>query len=163
MLLNLCDLFRTQPWLSQRFQTFLDFGGALLKHELPGPFDLLLDGVDLLLLDSLCFGHWLELGHWHTVHLVQRQRLLLETWGAGSWNLTCYIINELHLRVSPDWIAHLNHRVGGSFRAMDVLEFDSGGHFFGMAVDSHDLTELIEVGVDLDDVKFVLGHVFNVD
>ena len=46
---------------------------------------------------------------------------------------------------------------------MDVLEFDSGCHFFGMAVNSNDLTKLIEVGVDLDDVKFVLRHVFNVD
>ncbi len=74
-----------------------------------------------------------------------------------------HIVDELYLRIFPGRIAHLYSEICSFFRALNVLKLYSGGHFLRMAINSDYLTKLIEVGIDLDDVKLILGHILNVN
>jgi len=82
---------------------------------------------------------------------------------ATSWRLTCNIVNKLHLRVSPNRLAHLNGKLGRFFCTLDVLEFDCGGHLLRVAIDADDLAEAAEEGVDLDVAKLFLRHILYVN
>ena len=76
---------------------------------------------------------------------------------------TCYVVDQLHLGISPDWLAHLNRKVCRFLCTFNVLELDGRSLFLWVTIDPDDLAEFVEERVDVHIVELFLGHVLDVD
>ena len=74
-----------------------------------------------------------------------------------------HIVDQLHLRVSPNRIALLKCEMGGFLSTLNVHKLHCGCLFFGVTIDSDYFAKVLKVGVDLNIVEFILGHVFDVN
>jgi hypothetical protein len=74
-----------------------------------------------------------------------------------------HVVDQLHLGVSPDRIALLKGKKGGFLSTLNVLKLHCGCLFLGVAIDSDYFAKVLEVGVNLNIVEFILGHILDVD
>jgi len=74
-----------------------------------------------------------------------------------------HVVDQLHLRVSPDRIALLEGEMGGFLGALDVLKLHCGCLFFRVTIDSDYFAKVLKVGVDLNIVEFILRHILDVN
>ena len=82
---------------------------------------------------------------------------------APTWSLSSYIVNQLHLRAVPDWLAHLNSILSSFLSALNILELDRSCHLFGVPIDSDNVAKGAEEGVDFLNVKFLLWYILQID
>ena len=80
-----------------------------------------------------------------------------------AWVLAGHVVNELNSWDAPDRLPILNGILGGFFSRFDIFKLYCGSLLLRVSVDSHNLTKLVEEGVNGHIVVFLGRHVLDID
>ena len=145
----------------------MDLSCDFLKQKLTLGSDLLFDCIKFGLLLFFFLSHLRdgrsEIGLGHRVVLHHGYATSRGRHRSAAWIHTLTVIDELDIRVVPEWLSLLNRKEGSFLGTLNILKLHCGSLLLRVSIDSHHVAEVLEERVDFHVVKLVLRYIFDID